>query len=52
VRLADGTSDAHGRAEVFNDVTGWGTICDSSWNNPDARVFCRQAGFADGQTHP
>ncbi|XP_045215975.2 scavenger receptor cysteine-rich domain superfamily protein-like [Mercenaria mercenaria] len=51
VRLADGISDEHGRAEVFNDVTRWATICDRSWGNNDARVFCRQAGFADGQVH-
>ena len=52
VRLNDGKSDAHGRVEVYNDRTGWGTICNVGWSNADAVVFCRQLGFADGQTHP
>lgn len=50
VRLRDGKSDAEGRVEVFNDQTGWGTVCNSGWGNQDAAVFCRQLGFADGQT--
>ena len=24
----------------------WSTICESGWNNADARVVCRQLGFA------
>lgn len=52
VRLSDGKSDSHGRVEVYNDRTGWGTICNSGWTAADAAVFCRQLGFADGQVHP
>ncbi|KAL4227837.1 scavenger receptor [Mactra antiquata] len=51
VRLADSKSKGHGRAEVYNDVSGWGTVCNSNWDNKDAAVFCREAGYADGQTH-
>ena len=49
VRLADGT-DVSGRVEIC--VSGvWGTVCDNSWGNDDARVVCRKLGLVDECKH-
>lgn len=42
-----GKPSAFGRVEIaLNKV--WGTICDASWDNNDARVLCRDKGYHDG----
>ena len=44
VRLAGGLSSNQGRVEIcYNNQ--WGTVCDNSFTNIDARVVCRQLGF-------
>lgn len=44
VRLNDG-STLSGRVEVCVDDS-WSTVCDMSWSNADASVFCRQLGYS------
>ena len=46
IRLLEGSTPLEGRVEVCNDNI-WSRICDSNWNNVDARIVCRQLGFSD-----
>ncbi len=44
VRLVNGSSSNRGRVEVFIHNI-WGTVCDDSWTENEARVVCRQLGL-------
>lgn len=46
VVLQGGNYAREGIVEICKDGE-WGAICESSWDNADARVVCRQLGFSD-----
>ena len=46
IRLINGQTIYEGRVEVCVN-NNWGTVCDDFWDNTDASVVCRQAGFSD-----
>jgi hypothetical protein len=46
VQLVEG-GEYYGRVQInYDDQIG--TVCDNSWSSSDARVVCKQLGFADG----
>lgn len=46
-RVGGGDQKRYGRVEI--SVNGvWGTVCDASWGDSDATVFCRQNNFTGG----
>ncbi|XP_033732022.1 scavenger receptor cysteine-rich type 1 protein M130-like [Pecten maximus] len=47
VRLVGATGVFEGRVEVLYR-NRWGTVCDDGWDDADARVACRMAGFTAG----
>jgi len=44
VRLVNGSSSRDGRLEVLHN-NQWGTVCDDSFDDIDARVACYSLGF-------
>ena len=57
MRLVDGPSPHAGRVEVYastewDNIAQWGTVCHDFWDIQDARVVCRQLGYADAVAAP
>ena len=46
MRLVGGSTYSEGRIEVCDGLNQWGTVCDDGWDDIDAGVACRQAGFS------
>ena len=50
VRLANGSHSYDGRLEVLHNYQ-WGTVCDDSFDDTDARVACHSLGFGSVVLH-
>ncbi len=46
LRLIGGSNKYEGRVQTFFN-SKWGSVCRHEWDFNDARVACRQLGFAD-----
>ena len=44
LRLGDGVANFSGRVEIFYNGE-WGTVCSDEFDENDAAVVCRQAGY-------
>lgn len=46
IRLQGSYSSLEGRVEMCSAGGVWTTVCDNSWDKPEATVVCRQLGFS------
>ena len=44
IRLSNGSQLNEGRVEICLDGY-WGSVCNNGWDEQDALVTCRQAGY-------
>ena len=50
IQIVGGSSANEGRIEICHSRT-WSTVCDIGWDNTDAAVACRQAGYTGDGEH-
>ena len=50
IKLVTGSDIYEGRVEICATGGAWSTVCDDFWGSADAKVVCRQLGYAtDGK---
>ena len=51
VRLIEDFLNGNGAVQLYDELFGWIDVCyDSTWEDDEANVVCRQLGYESGNT--